>query len=72
MRPENFVEDIPKAIQMFPSKEGWIGLYPETQHSLVDICNPYITNIEGFYPRFKRQSGEYVFSKKSENVEKEH
>ena len=38
-----------KAVQMFPSKEGWIGLYPEIQHSLVDICNPYITNIEGFF-----------------------
>ncbi len=38
-----------KAVQMFPSKEGWIGLYPEIQHSLVDIRNPYITNIEGFF-----------------------
>ena len=38
-----------KAVQMFPSKEGWIGLYPEIQHSLVDIHNPYITNIEGFF-----------------------
>ena len=38
-----------KAVQMFPSKEGWIDFYPEIQHSLVDICNPYITNIEGFF-----------------------
>ena len=38
-----------KAVQMFPSKEGWVGLYPEIQHSLVDIRNPYITNIEGFF-----------------------
>ena len=38
-----------KAVQMFPSKEGWIGLYLEIQHSLVDIHNPYITNIEGFF-----------------------
>ena len=28
-----------KAVQMFPSKEGWIGLYPEIQHSLVDRHN---------------------------------
>lgn len=38
-----------KAIQMFPSKEGWIGLYPEIQRSLADIHNPYITGIEGFF-----------------------
>ena len=34
---------------MFPSKDVWINLYPEIQHSLVDIHNPYITNIEGFF-----------------------
>jgi transposase len=38
-----------KAVQMFPSKEGWIGLYPEIQNTLVDIENPYITGIEGFF-----------------------
>jgi hypothetical protein len=38
-----------KAVQMFLSKEGWIGLYPEIQQSLADIRNPYITNIEGFF-----------------------
>ena len=38
-----------KAVQMFSSKEGWIGLYPEIQHSLVDMCNPYITGTEGFF-----------------------
>ena len=38
-----------KAVQMFPSKEGWIGLYPEIQQSLVDIRNPYVTGIEGFF-----------------------
>ncbi len=27
--------------------------------------------VEGFYSRFKRQFGEYVFSRKSGNVEKE-
>ena len=38
-----------KAVQIFPSNEGWVGLYPEIQRSLVDIHNPYITNIEGFF-----------------------
>ncbi len=38
-----------KAVQSFPSKEGWIGLYPEIQSTLVDIENPYITGIEGFF-----------------------
>ena len=38
-----------KAIQLFPSKEGWIGIYPEIQHILVDIENPYITGVEGFF-----------------------
>lgn len=37
------------AVQMFPSKEGWIGLYPEIQNTLLDIENPYITGIEGFF-----------------------
>ena len=38
-----------KAVQMFPSKEGWIGLYPEIQMIIFDIENPYITGIEGFF-----------------------
>ncbi len=38
-----------KAVQLFPSKEGWIGLYPEIQHTIVDIKNPYITGVEGFF-----------------------
>ena len=38
-----------KVVQMLPSKEGWIGLYPEIQRALVDMRNPYITNIEGFF-----------------------
>ena len=38
-----------KAVQMFPSKEGWIGLYPEIQQTLSNIENPYITGIEGFF-----------------------
>ncbi len=37
------------AVQIFPSKEGWIGLYPEIQQTLVDIKNPYISGIEGFF-----------------------
>ena len=38
-----------KAVQMFPSKEGWICLYPEIQQTISDIENPYITDIEGFF-----------------------
>ena len=38
-----------KAVQLFPSKEGWIGLYPEIQQTLSNIENPYITGIEGFW-----------------------
>ena len=37
------------AVQMFPSKDGWIGLYPEIQQTLSNIENPYITGIEGFF-----------------------
>ena len=32
----------------YPSEKEWVGLYLETQHSLVNTCNPHITNIEGF------------------------
>ena len=38
-----------KAVQMFPSKEGWIGLYHEIRRTISDIENPYITGIEGFF-----------------------
>jgi len=38
-----------KAIQLFPSKLGWIGLYPEIQQTIGIIENPYITGIEGFF-----------------------
>ncbi len=38
-----------KAVQTFPSKEGWIGLYPEIQQTISNIENPYITGIEGFF-----------------------
>ncbi len=38
-----------KAVQTFPSEEGWVGLYPEIQSTLVNIENPYITGIEGFF-----------------------
>jgi transposase len=38
-----------KAVHLFPSKVGWIGLYPEIQHTIVNIENPYITGIEGFF-----------------------
>ncbi len=38
-----------KAVQLFPSREGWIGLYPEIQQTISNIENPYITGIEGFF-----------------------
>ena len=38
-----------KAVQMFPSNEGWTGLYPEIQQTLSDIESPYVTGIEGFF-----------------------
>jgi transposase len=34
---------------MFPSKEGWIGFYPEIQQTISDIESPYITGIEDFF-----------------------
>ncbi|EQD69317.1 hypothetical protein B1B_05400, partial [mine drainage metagenome] len=38
-----------KAVQTFPSREGWINLYPEIQRVIVNIENPYITGVEGFF-----------------------
>ncbi len=38
-----------KAAQMLPSNEGWVVLYPELQHTLEDIENPYINSLEGFF-----------------------
>ena len=34
---------------VLPSKSGWVTLLPVLQRTLIDIKNPYITGVEGFF-----------------------
>lgn len=34
---------------VFPSEEGWVTLLPSIQKTLIEIENPYITGVEGFF-----------------------
>lgn len=34
---------------VFPSEEGWVTLLPSVQKTLMEIENPYITGVEGFF-----------------------
>ena len=38
-----------KAVELIPSNEGWVVMYPELQRILTNIENPYINSIEGFF-----------------------
>ena len=38
-----------KAVKRYPSKRGWVDLFPSLQSTLADLDNPYINGVEGFF-----------------------